>query len=332
MKIVPEKLMAGDQIRVIAPSLSLKIISAENSELATKVLEALGLTITFGKETQKIDKLSSSSIEARISDLHDAFSDKDVKGILTVIGGFNSNQLLKYIDYSLIQNNPKIFCGYSDITALQNAIYHKAELVTYSGPHFSTFAMKKGFEYTLASFKETFFGHNRIRHCLPSENWSDDAWFMDQNNRVFYENDGYWVIREGKAKGCILGGSMSTFQLLHGTPYLPSLENSILFIEADSISEGVVDVAEFDRDLQSLIHQPGFEKVQGLVIGRFEKKFKMDFETLKFIIDSKRELSNIPVVANVDFGHTMPMFVFPIGGMAQINVQSKQVAIELTED
>lgn len=58
-----------------------------------------------------------------------------------------------------------------------------------------------------------------------------------------------------------LGGSMSTFQLLHGTPYLPSLENSILFIEADSISEGVVDVAEFDRDLQSLIHQPGFEKV-----------------------------------------------------------------------
>jgi len=332
MRIVPKKLVPGDQIRVIAPSLSLKIISDDNTELAIKALEALGLTITFGKETQKIDKMSSSSIEARISDLQDAFSDSDVKGILTVIGGFNSNQLLKYIDYGLIQKNPKIFCGYSDITALQNAIYHKAGLVTYSGPHFSAFAMKKGLEYTLASFKETFFEPHRIRYCIPSENWSDDAWFLDQNNTVFYVNEGYWVIKEGKAKGCILGGNLSTFQLLHGTPYFPSLENSILFIEADSISEGIVDVAEFDRDLQSLIHQPGFEKVQGLVIGRFEKKFKMDFEALKFIIDSKKELSNIPVVANVDFGHTMPMFVFPIGGEAQVNVQSQQVTIELVEN
>ena len=113
---------------------------------------------------------------------------------------------------------------------------------------------------------------------------------------------------------------------------MPSLENSILFIESDSISEGVVDVAEFERDLQSLIHQPGFENVQGLVIGRFEKKFKMDLETLKFIVKSKKELNNIPVIANVDFGHTMPMFVFPIGGTSQINVQYKNVDIELKED
>jgi muramoyltetrapeptide carboxypeptidase LdcA involved in peptidoglycan recycling len=106
--------------------------------------------------------MSSSSVSARLEDLHSTFADKKVKAILTVIGGFNSNQLLSYLDYGLIKNNPKIFCGYSNITALQHAIYSETGLITYSGPHFSTFAMEQGFEYALVYFKKMFFEGNPI--------------------------------------------------------------------------------------------------------------------------------------------------------------------------
>jgi muramoyltetrapeptide carboxypeptidase LdcA involved in peptidoglycan recycling len=331
MKIVPEKLVEGDQVRVIAPSRSLKIIDENNIKHAIKAIEALGLKVTFGKNVNELDIMSSSSIASRIEDLHVAFADKNVKAILTVIGGFNSNQLLSYIDYDLIKKNPKIFCGFSDITALQNAIYHKSGLITYSGPHFSTFAMKKGFEYTLNYFKNILFNKNKIK-ILASEQWADDAWFLDQENRIFYDNEGYWLIHEGQANGKIIGGSLSTFQLLHGTSYMPSLENTILFIEADAITEGNFDIVEFDRDLQSLIHQPNFDKVQGIVIGRFEKKFNMNLEKLKFIISTKQELKNLPIIANADFGHTNPIFTFLIGGLCEMSASERSVNIELFEE
>lgn len=96
----------------------------------------------------------SSSIKSRVEDLHDAYKDKSIKAIFTVIGGFNSNQLLKYLDYDLIKGNPKILCGYSDITALTNAITAKTGIVSYSGLHFSTWAMKKEFEYNLEYFRK----------------------------------------------------------------------------------------------------------------------------------------------------------------------------------
>lgn len=331
MKLIPNKLKAGDEVRVIAPSMSLKIISEENIHYAVKAIEALGLKVTFGKNVNEIDMMSSSSIEARIVDLHAAFADKNVKAILNVIGGSNCNQLLGYIDYELIKNNPKIFCGFSDITVLQNAIYHKTKLITYSGPHFSTFAMQKGFEYTLEYFKKIFFDSNNIS-IIPSQEWSDDLWFLDQNNRIFHQNKGYWIIQEGQARGTILGGNLCTFQLLHGTSYMPPLENTILFIEAETIMEEEVCPVEFDRDLQSLIYQPNFDKVQGIVIGRFENKFNMSLEKLKYIINTKHGLKNIPIIANADFGHTNPMFTFPVGGFCKMHASKESVKIDLFEE
>ena len=121
----PNKLKAGDEVRVVAPAKSMGIISPENKAQAIKILTAMGLRVTFGKHVDELDIMQSSSIESRVTDLHEAFADPNVKGILTVIGGYNSNQLLSYIDYELIRQNPKFFCGYSDITAVANAIYAK---------------------------------------------------------------------------------------------------------------------------------------------------------------------------------------------------------------
>src|SRR5680860_43589 len=127
-KIFPQKLKKGDKVRVIAPSRSMAIISQETRDIAKNRFEELGLELSFGKHIEEIDDFVSSSIESRIEDLHDAFCDSRVKAIFTVIGGFNCNQLLQYIDWDLIKNNPKIFCGFSDITALNNAIYAKTGL------------------------------------------------------------------------------------------------------------------------------------------------------------------------------------------------------------
>lgn len=152
--MLPPKLQKGDEIRIIAPALSLSLIPEEVKNLAVKKLNKAGFDITFSKNCGEKDMFDSSSIRSRIDDIQSAFKDENVKAVLTVIGGFNSNQLLKYLDYNLIEENPKILCGYSDITALTNAITARTNLTTYSGPHFSTWGMKKGGEYTVEYFKK----------------------------------------------------------------------------------------------------------------------------------------------------------------------------------
>ncbi|TCZ79895.1 LD-carboxypeptidase [Paenibacillus albiflavus] len=320
------KLQAGDEIRVISPSRSMSITAPYQRVLAQERLEALGFKVTFGKHVLETDDFASSSIASRIEDLHDAFLDPNVKGILTTIGGFNCNQLLNYIDYDMIANNPKRLCGYSDITALNNAILAKTGLISYSGPHFSTLGMLHGNEYTIEYFEKLMMQEGELNIAPPSH-WSDDQWYRDQENRIFVPNEGPYVINEGEASGTIIGGNQCTFNLLHGTAYMPSLAGTILFVEDDSI----VSPVDFDRDLQSILHQPGFDQVKGLVIGRFQRDSEMTRSLLTQIIHSKRELAGIPVVADVEFGHTTPRITIPIGGQASIKAFDGQVKLTISE-
>jgi muramoyltetrapeptide carboxypeptidase LdcA involved in peptidoglycan recycling len=290
-------------------------------------LSEMGLNVSFGEHARESDMFVSSSIESRVDDLHDAFEDDSVKAILTVIGGFNSNQLLGHLDYGLVRDNPKIFCGYSDITALSNAIYAKTGLVTYSGPHFSTFGMLKGLDYTVEYFRKCLFSEEPFE-VLPSEEWSDDAWYLDQKERVFVPNDGPKVIREGEAEGTSIGGNLCTFQLLHGTEYMPPLEDAIIFIEDDALAGELFPVS-FDRDLQSLIHQPSFEGVKGIIVGRAQKGAGMTTEKLRYIVGTKEELNQIPVISDVDFGHTTPQITLPIGGRISMKALDGRVSINV---
>ncbi len=325
--IIPQKLKAGDEVRVIAPARSLAIISPETRKIAEEKLAALGLQITFGRHVEESDEdFFSASIRSRVEDLHAAFADQNVKGILTVVGGYNSNQLLRYIDYKLIKKNPKIFCGFSDITALHGAFNAKAGLVTYQGPHFSTFGAKKGGEYTLDYFQKCLFAAEPFM-LLPSQEWSDDAWFKDQENRNFIPNPGWWIIQEGKAEGQTVGGNLCTFNLLQGTEYRPDLKNSILLIEDDEESWP----RDFDRDWQSLIHQPGFSGVKGILIGRFQNASKMTRPILEKIISTKKELRGLPIIANLDFGHTDPYLTLPLGGVMKIKATNNQGEIKVLE-
>ena len=127
-----------------------------------------------------------------------------------------------------------------------------------------------------------------------------------------------WVVNNGQAEGKILGGNLGTLSLLFGTEFMPDLSNSILFLEDDAYTKGA-DVVEFDRHFQSLVQQPNFNKIKGIVIGRFQVVSKMTNDLLIKIVKTKKELNDIPVVANMDFGHTSPIITFPIGGEAVMN-------------
>ena len=322
----PKKLSPGDELRVIAPATSFSIIASALRETALRNLSALGLRVTYGKNCEETDAFNSSSVASRVADIHDAFTDPQVKGILSAIGGFNSNQLLRYLDYVLIRANPKVLCGFSDITALGTAIYAKTGLVTYSGPHFSTFGMEKGLEYTLEYFKKCLMDTEPFA-VEPSSEWSDDSWYRDQQNRSFIPNDGFRVVNEGQADGILLGGNLCTLNLLQGTEYMPSLAESILLVEDDYESKPLT----FDRDLQSLIHQPGFKGVKGILIGRFQRESGMEPEKLVKILRSKQELTNIPVIVDADFGHTTPQFTFPIGGRGKLVARDGEVSFTIVE-
>ncbi|MGN0973263.1 MAG: S66 peptidase family protein [Bacilli bacterium] len=316
--MIPNKLKKGDEIRVIAPSRSMSLLNDETMNIATSRLTEMGFKVTFGKNVNNTtnDDFCCASIEDRVNDLHDAFKDKNVKAILTVIGGFNVNQILDYIDYELIKNNPKIICGFSDITALLNAIYVKTGLVTYYGPHFSSFGMKKGSDYTLKYFKKIFMTKEDI--IIESSNeWSDDLWFLDQEKRNFIENAGIEVINNDISEGRIIGGNLCTLNLLQGTEYMPDLDNTILFIEDDDLV-GDEFMREFDRNLQSLLHCYKNKKINGLVIGRAQIKSNMTNEKWINILKTKK-INNIPIIINADFGHTTPIFTFPIGGEVKID-------------
>jgi muramoyltetrapeptide carboxypeptidase LdcA involved in peptidoglycan recycling len=316
-KIIPQKLQKGDRVMVVAPSRGLKLIGQNCRQIAEERLHEMGLEVVFAPNTtdENWNAQGCGSIEQRAADMMTAFNDKSIKAIFTVIGGFNSNQILDHLDYDVIRNNPKIFCGFSDITALHGAIYARTGLETYYGPHYSSIGMKKGCEYTMEYLQKMLFSDEAVE-VKPSAEWSDDLWFLDQEKREFIKNDGYWQIHDGAAEGTIIGGNLCTFNLLLGTKYRPEFpQDTILLIEDAGDTSDVV----FDRNLQALCHQPDFKNVKGMIIGRFQKSSKVTREALEFIINNKAELQNIPVLANVDYGHSTPILTIPLGGHAKMN-------------
>jgi muramoyltetrapeptide carboxypeptidase len=324
--IVPPKLRTGDTVRVIAPARSrAMIMEHDNTRWIDERFAAMGLTLTFGEHVDEDDRFRSGSIEHRVADLHAAFADPSVAGIITVIGGFNSNELLPYLDFDLIAAHPKVFCGYSDITALQNAILARTGLVTYSGPHWSSWGMRDHFEPTGDWFRAAVTGDAPIV-VEPAQAWTDDMWFADQDARTPVPNEGWWRLRPGRASGRIVGGNLCTLNLLQGTANMPSLDGALLFVEDDFESNTVA----FARNLTSLLQQPDAEHVTGLVLGRFQAASGVTRAALDEIVARQPALAGKPVLAGVDFGHTSPQLTFPVGGTADVVVGEPEAALTIT--
>lgn len=311
--IVPARLAPGSRIRVIAPSCSRAfVMDHDNTQWINRRFAQLGLQLEFGDHVDERDAFDSSSIASRVADLHAAFADPAIDGILSVIGGFNANELLPYLDWDLIAANPKIFCGYSDFTVLANAVQARTGLVTYVGAHWSSFGMRDHFEPTGRWFTDATFGS--AWSIEPSPRYTDDLWFMDQEHRTVQETEGPWMLEQGSATGRVVGGNLCTLNLLQGGELMPSLRSAVLLIEDDAAA----DIHEFARNLASLLQVPGAEDLAGLAIGRFQNSSNITRRMLELVIAKHPGLRGVPVVANLDFGHTSPMFTFPVGGYARL--------------
>lgn len=129
-----------------------------------------------------------------------------------------------------------------------------------------------------------------------------------------------------RQNGKIVGGNLCTLNLLQGTEYMPSIRDSILFLEDDEMA-GKLFLVEFDRNLVSLIQQPDFKTVKGIVLGRCQKASCMNKEKWIKLIKSKPELENIPVIGGCDFGHTTPIITFPIGGSAKLIAKDENIEL-----
>tara|TARA_Y100001968_G_C19422580_1_gene752596 strand:+ start:1461 stop:2453 length:993 start_codon:yes stop_codon:yes gene_type:complete len=324
--IIPPKLRIGSRVRIISPSRSLVAINStyqekKNIEFAFQSLNNLGLKVEISNSSNCINENQSASIEDRLRDLHSAFIDDKVDAIMTSIGGFNANQLLPYIDYQLISENPKIFCGYSDISVISGALLKQSNLVSYSGPHFSTFGMNYGLEYTINEFKKALFSNLSWR-IKPSNLWSEDSWFSNQEDRKFNQNNGYISLQTGVAEGQIIAGNLTSLHLLQGTQFMPSLEDSILFVE------DLRDISEVDRVLESILQTRNGSLIKGLVLGRFPTSSGATIKKLKSLI-SKENLKNKPIIYGLDIGHTTPHTTIPFGGYARINSSINEVKIDI---
>ncbi len=316
--IIPPKLKKGDKIMIIAPACSATTVPALARKKAEKHLKDMGFISSYSKHAFEQTMLTSSSIDSRIKDLHLAFKDKSVKGIICVRGGFNSNTLLPHINWKLLKSNPKPLIGYSDITALSNALYAKTGLVSYSGPVLLTLGNKdqQSVKYTKEYLQKCVMSSESFG-ITPSAERSD----LQTSIKPF-------IFQAGSAEGIVVGGNLCTLNLLQGTEYMPEIKNSILFIEEDDFNGEHTDIS-FDRDLESLLQLPGASSIQAILVGRFPKGAEMSLEKIKFIFKSKNISPKIPVVFNLDFGHTTPMFTFPIGGTIRVDASGKTVKIKI---
>lgn len=128
----------------------------------------------------------------------------------------------------------------------------------------------------------------------------------------------------------MIGGNLCTLNLLQGTEYMPNLDDSILFIEDDGLV-GKEFLRSFDRDLQSLLHTANGMKINGIVVGRAEEVSEMDYNKWDNMLKTKKQIENIPIIINANFGHTTPIFTFPIGGYAKLTVQNNKIDLKIKD-
>ncbi|HEL1639593.1 LD-carboxypeptidase [Streptococcus suis] len=318
-----KRLKKGDHIRVVSPSSSIERIGGFEANLAAKErLEDLGFKLSFSEHYFENDIFDSAPIASRVADLEAAFADESVDAILTTIGGFNSNELLPYLDFDLIARHPKIFCGYSDTTALLNAIYAKTGMETYMGPAYSSFKMVQGQEYqTEAWLKAVTLDSYEL---TPSPEWSSDAWYLPDAPRTFYPTD-WKVYNPGRASGIAIGGNISTLNLLTGTEFAPKPDKYILFLEEAEDDDYLI----IARHLTALLQ--AYPNPQAVVFGRFPKETKMTEEILLAILDKHPLLKKIPVLYNLDFAHTQPLFTITIGAQVELNSQTMSLHFQTTK-
>jgi muramoyltetrapeptide carboxypeptidase len=313
-------------VAIVSPSAGAVGRHAHRVERGVAYLESLGLTVRVMPNAGRVEGWVSAPPEARADDIHNAFLDDDVTVVLAAIGGNHSNQLLPHLDLDLICSHPKVFQGYSDITVLHWALlgagvssFHGPALVPELGEYPSVLP------FTDRYLRAAWFGEEPISF-EPAGEWTDER--LDWNERLDLTRprelraaDGWMMVREGAAEGWLLGGCLETVCWhLKGSSAWIDPAGAILFLETSEESPSPAHVDAYLTDLEQL---GVFDAAVGLVMGRPYGYTRELAQVLRDVVFARTEAAGIPVLADVDLGHTDPMLTLPLGRRARLDTGAR---------
>jgi len=299
-------------------------------ERARAYLESLELRMKLMPNAALDGAWAAGSGAQRADDINAAFADDEVAVVLCGLGGNHSNQILPHLDYDLIGSHPKVFHGYSDVTVLQWALLTHAGLCSLYGPMLAASLAEAPavLPYTDRWLRAAWFGDAPLRF-EPADEWTDEVIDFDLDPpapRELRPNPGWRTLREGTAEGPLLGGCLEIIAWhLKGSSAWLDLSGALLFLEtAPGATPGNVD--SWLADLEQL---GVFEAVAGLVWGRPGGVDPEEVEALWEVVRLRTSAAGIPVLANVDFGHSDPMLTLPQGAHARLDAGEPR--FEVTE-
>lgn len=313
--IKPAALQPGDTVAVIAPA-SRPVLP---SSLAQGIhqLENMGFQVKCGSHVLSRNGFLAGTDEDRLQDLHDMFADPEVKGIFCARGGYGCGRLLPLVDFGLIRANPKVFIGYSDITALQIALLNETGLVTFWGPMVSSELGKHPFpEY------------NR-RALLKAITHGDPIGIIDDAP----DAPPLQIVNSGHAQGPLVGGTLSLLAASMGTPWELNSDGAILFLE--EVGE---EPHKIDRMLNQLLQAGKLDGIAGAVIGECHgcgsathgPAFPYgNFSVEEVFCDYFGKL-DIPVISGMAIGHGTFKTTMPIGVSATLDANQGTLSIDET--
>ena len=303
-KLLPSKLKIGDTIVVVAPSSPIIGDNIDELNKAKEITERSGFKVKYSKNIFSNTNEYSATAREKAEDINAMFADKEVKMIWCAKGGNNSNSTFEYLDYELIKKNPKIICGYSDITSITNMITEKTGLITFSGTNFKTIATDE----TDYSYKQAL------------------SRFVDGNLEFGPENEEYITIQKGKAEGELIGGNLSLIRGMVAGKYSLDFTDKILFLEELGFE---TDPEATSNNVYYMKQNGVFDKIKGLWIGNYEHESGISLE--KIILDVLEGEYKFPIIKSNNFGHIERKTVIPIGTKAEINTD-EDVKIKLVEN
>jgi muramoyltetrapeptide carboxypeptidase LdcA involved in peptidoglycan recycling len=329
--VTSPRVRPGDTVAVVSPSFGAVGVFPHRVERARGYLESLWLKVQLMPNAAGVDGWVSAPAEARAEDIHQAFLDEDVAVVLAGIGGNHSNQVLTFLDYDLIREHPKVFQGYSDITVLHWAFLRHAGLATFHGPALvpELGEYPQVLPFTDRFLRAAWFGSEPIVF-EASEEWTDELldWREKQDltrPRELRPSEGWITVRGGVAEGWLLDGCLETVCWhLKGSAAWIDPADAVLFLET---SEETPSPAHVDAYLTDLEQLGVFDAVAGLFFGRpygyDEERAKVLWE----VVAERTEAAAIPVLANVDLGHTDPMLTVPLGATARLDADARRLKL-----
>jgi muramoyltetrapeptide carboxypeptidase len=308
----PPPLRKHDIIAIVAPASAPS--SPEKIEKGVRYLERLGYRVEVGKHAKDIHGYFAGKDVERASDLNGMFRDKRVKAIFVVRGGYGAPRLLERIDYSVIKRNPKILVGYSDVTALQLAIFKRTGLVTFSGPMLAVEMFEK-----MDAFTEDFIWR-MLTSKRPIGKVSNPP---NEPLKPLLPTS-----KRSSTGGRLLGGNLSMIVSLMGTPFLPDFSRNILFFE--EVGE---EPYRIDRMLTQLKLGGVLRSIGAMIIGSFVNCLPADKKrptlTIKQILEELTVDLEIPILSGLAYGHRPQKLTLPIGVRARVDTDTP--ALEFLE-